>query len=232
LAAQERQLGNKFWFTTELHGDFTYHGNEIFEFAGDDDFWVFIGGQLAIDLGGLHPPESTKLELDQFAYSAHKGYTGLVLGNEYSIDIFHAERHTDKSNFHMETNIGIVSVALQLGSSLETHTADSDEDDDLNIAQQAFQSIFGEDFNVMAELWGRSADVSPRCNFRSDVEILHSITDPLELKRELKAFMLSYHPDKIPTNRPQCNKNKHIEKINSQFVVEVTHAKSRLRNLK
>ena len=105
LVARERELGHKFWFTTEVSSTFIYRGNEEFFFSGDDDFWVFIGGQIAIDLGGLHPPASETLRLDEFPYRHEEGTLGLKLGEEYSIDIFHAERHTDKSNFCMETNI-------------------------------------------------------------------------------------------------------------------------------
>ena len=30
---------------------------------------------------------------------------GIQIGNMYPMDIFHAERHTDASNFHVETTI-------------------------------------------------------------------------------------------------------------------------------
>ncbi|HEY8379037.1 MAG TPA: fibro-slime domain-containing protein, partial [Nannocystis sp.] len=92
--------GHNFHFTTEIHTEFTYQGGEVFTFTGDDDLWLFINGKLAIDLGGTHPQLSDTIDLD-----ANAGYFGIQIGGTYPMDIFHAERHTDESNFRIDTSI-------------------------------------------------------------------------------------------------------------------------------
>jgi fibro-slime domain-containing protein len=93
-------LPHNFHFTTEVHTTFEYKGGETFRFTGDDDLWLFINGKLAIDLGGMHPRLSAEVNLDQKASEL-----GIVIGGTYKMDIFHAERHTDASNFKIETTI-------------------------------------------------------------------------------------------------------------------------------
>lgn len=91
---------HNFSFTTELHLHFMYNGGETFSFEGDDDVWVFINGHLAVDLGGLHQPVGTNVNLDASAQDLE-----LTLGKEYPLDFFHAERHDKQSNFRIDTNL-------------------------------------------------------------------------------------------------------------------------------
>jgi fibro-slime domain-containing protein len=84
-----------------------YSGGERFSFTGDDDLWVFINGRLAIDLGGLHPPAGNMLDLDTAANEL-----GIVPGGQYSLDLFHAERHTEASNFRVDTTLAFTSCGV------------------------------------------------------------------------------------------------------------------------
>ena len=85
-----------FLFTTEIHMTFVYRTGQTFSFRGDDDLWIFIDGRLALDLGGLHSRLEGSIDLDTL---------GLEDGTKYKMEIFHAERHTNASNFRIDTNI-------------------------------------------------------------------------------------------------------------------------------
>jgi fibro-slime domain-containing protein len=100
---------HNFSFTFELHTRFRYDGGEVFQFAGDDDLWVFINGELAIDLGGVHGASTQSISLDQVA-----NRLGIAPGNEYPLDFFQAERHATQSNFQIDTTLEFTSCGTIL----------------------------------------------------------------------------------------------------------------------
>ena len=71
------------------------------EQIGDDDLFTFINGRLAIDLGGVHGPMESEIDLD-----ARAAELGIEVGEVYSLDFFFAERHLTQSNFRIDTTIG------------------------------------------------------------------------------------------------------------------------------
>jgi fibro-slime domain-containing protein len=93
-------FSHNYHFTLEAHTTFRHAGGEVFAFRGDDDFFAYINGRLAIDLGGVHTPEQQTVELDAIAQQF-----GLVVGRAYPLDFFFVERHTVESNLRIETTI-------------------------------------------------------------------------------------------------------------------------------
>jgi fibro-slime domain-containing protein len=91
---------HNFHFTAEIAAKFRYDGGETFRFTGDDDMWVFINRNLAINLGGLHSAETSTVDLD-----ARSHFLGIAKGGVYLMNMFFAERHTIASRFHIETTV-------------------------------------------------------------------------------------------------------------------------------
>jgi fibro-slime domain-containing protein len=91
---------HNFHFTYEIHTTFNFQAGQTFNFTGDDDVWVFLNGQRAVDLGGIHSAASVALTLAE-------GQFGMTSGNNYSFDFFFAERHTSASNLLLETTLAL-----------------------------------------------------------------------------------------------------------------------------
>jgi fibro-slime domain-containing protein len=101
-----------FHFTYEVATKFTYRKNsgQVFTFTGDDDVYVFVGGVLVIDLGGVHSAISQSVDLDTLDF--------LEDGQDYDLRLFFAERHRTQSNMRIETTIELRNAELPQTNSI------------------------------------------------------------------------------------------------------------------
>jgi len=112
LFGNSRNGSKNFHLSYELTTKFTYRKNagQVFTFTGDDDVFVYIGGKLVIDLGGVHGAVSQTIDLDRL--------THLVDGNEYELKLFFTERHRSQSNMRIDTTLELKPAVLPAVSAL------------------------------------------------------------------------------------------------------------------
>lgn len=91
-ACDGNPVTHNYHFTSEVRYIFPFQGGETLTFSGDDDVWVFVNGQLAVDLGGLHQELEREITFDE-------GDFGMTVGSLYEIVVFQAERAPVASNY-------------------------------------------------------------------------------------------------------------------------------------
>lgn len=105
---------HNFLYTVRTHSRFVYKkgADQTFYFSGDDDVYVFINGQLLIDMGGAHEQQNGTFNLDDLAEENPE--LDLRNGKAVDFDFFYVERHTTESNFYGKMNFKLANDEVSL----------------------------------------------------------------------------------------------------------------------
>jgi fibro-slime domain-containing protein len=147
-------INRNFNYALACNGEFVYHekDNLFFEFEGDDDVYLFINGEIVLDLGGAHSISNESLDVNVYVEWAREvvkkveeaggdyakaGYTAreyeraqkldLIEGEICQFDFYYMERHGYGANCRIVTNMRVTDPALRT----EKNAAQKNEDDQL-----------------------------------------------------------------------------------------------------
>ena len=129
--------GRNYNYVMVSNGEFVYYADEglFFEFEGDDDVYLFINGELVLDIGGAHAITSVRFDINDYvewaggvieAYEGDntQGYTeadyarakklALTEGQVCSFDFYYMERHGYGANCRIVTNLHVTDPSLSV----------------------------------------------------------------------------------------------------------------------
>ena len=89
------------FFTFQFDASFTYDsiGTQFFSFESTMDVWIFINGELVIDLGGIHNSLGQAIDMDRLC---------LTDGDQVNIALFFAQRNIIEPHFSLSTNVDLL----------------------------------------------------------------------------------------------------------------------------
>ena len=85
----------------------------IYEFSGDDDVWVFVDGELALDIGGIHQPLGGMIDFTNgkaYVYNASGTVTETYSWDvgAHKLSMFYLERGGCDSNLSLKMNMPLI----------------------------------------------------------------------------------------------------------------------------
>ena len=93
----------------ESYGNISTHGSQMeFKFSGDDDVWVFVDGQLLLDVGGMHGVRGGSINFSTGVVKDHnenfiRNFT--LPAGEHTLTVYYMERGSSQSNCAIYFNI-------------------------------------------------------------------------------------------------------------------------------
>lgn len=107
-------------YVLKSSGRFVYDADKdlFFDFEGDDDVYLFINGELVLDIGGAHGITKVEMSLNDYVNDAYQKIANgtasprdrklaLENGKSYSFDFFYMERHGYGANMRIFTNFEV-----------------------------------------------------------------------------------------------------------------------------
>lgn len=100
-------FGMRYDLSFTLNG---YTGDLLYKFTGDDDLWVFLDGELVLDLGGIHPECGGDVDLWKVGPLADElkmtGDKELLDGTvKHTLTVLYMERGGNESNCNMQFTV-------------------------------------------------------------------------------------------------------------------------------
>ncbi len=147
------------------YGNRDLYGQQMhFKFSGDDDVWVFVDGQLVLDIGGVHGVENGDINFSSGAVVVNGTQVSTLSGVKaggHTLTIYYLERGSSQSNCAIYFNLAPrFALTLQKEDVLTQSLLDGAE----------FSVYMDADCTIPAELWESSAA------YKNDLPATHTFT--------------------------------------------------------